>query len=44
MQLYDKQQGNNELLLSKEREIFKNIYIRRLNKIHESFKTIDNRF
>ena len=43
-QLYNKQPGNNELLLSKEREMFKNIYIRRLNKIHESFKTIDRRF
>ena len=28
-----KEQGNNDLLLSKEREIFKNIYNRRLDKI-----------
>ena len=33
-----KQQGNNELLLSKEREIFKNIYNKRLNKIDELSK------
>ena len=40
-QLYKKQSGNNELLLSKEREIFKNIYNERLNKIDELSKTID---
>ena len=40
-QLYNKQPGNNELLLSKEREIFKNIYNKRLSKIDELFKTID---
>ena len=33
-----KQQGNNELLVSKEREIFKNIYNKRLNKIDELSK------
>ena len=36
-----KQLGNNELLLSKEREIFKNIYNKRLNKITELTKKID---
>ena len=30
-QLYNKQSGNNEILLSKEREIFKNIYNKRLD-------------
>ena len=33
-----KQLGNNELLLSKEREIFKNIYNKRFNKITELSK------
>ena len=28
-----KEQGSNDLLLSKEREIFKNIYNKRLDKI-----------
>ena len=38
-QLDNKQPGNNELLLSKEREIFKNMYKKRLNRIGElSFK------
>ena len=32
-QLYNNQIGNNELLLSKEREIFKNIYNKSFNKI-----------
>ena len=40
-QLYNKQPGNNELLLSKERETFKNIYNKRLNKIGELSKKID---
>ena len=34
-QLDDKQTGNNELLLSKEIEIFKNIYNNRRGKIDE---------
>ena len=33
-----KQLDNNKLLLSKEREIFKNIYDKRLNKIDELYK------
>ena len=33
-----KKPGNNELLLSKEREIFKNIYTKRLDKIDELSK------
>ena len=40
-QLYNKQPGDNELFLSKEREIFKNIYNKRLDKIHQLSKTID---
>ena len=40
-QLDNKQQGNNELLLSKEREIFKNIYNKRLDKIDELSRKID---
>ena len=40
-ELYNKQPGNNELLLLKEREIFKNISNQRLNKIDELSKTID---
>ena len=40
-QLCNKQPGNNELLLSKEREIFKNIYNKRLNKIDQLSKIID---
>ena len=40
-QLYNKQPGNNELLLSKVREIFKNIYNERLDKIDELSKAID---
>ena len=40
-QLCNKQPGNNELLLSKEREIFKNIYKKRLNKIDQLSKIID---
>ena len=40
-QLYNKQPDNNELLLSIEREIFKNISNWRLNKIDELSKTID---
>ena len=35
-----KQLGNNELLLSKEREIFKNIYNKRLDKTDELFKKL----
>ena len=35
------QLGNNELLLTKEREIFKNIYNERLNKIDHLSKIID---
>ena len=35
-----KQLGNNELLLSKEREIFKDIYNDRLNKIDELSKKL----
>ena len=40
-QLHNKQQGNNELLLSKVREILKNIYNKMLDKIDELSKTID---
>ena len=40
-QLYNKQPGNNELLLLKKREIFKNIYNKRLNKTNELAKTVD---
>ena len=40
-QLYINQPGNYELLISKEREIFKNIYNKRLNKIDELSKTND---
>ena len=36
----NKQTGNNELLLSKKREIFKNIYNKRLDKIDELSKKI----
>ena len=36
-----KQLGNNELLLSKEREIFKNTYNKRLEKIDELSKKDD---
>ena len=36
-----KELGNHELLLSKERDIFKNIFNRRLDKIDELYKTID---
>ena len=35
-----KQVGNNELWFQKEREIFKNIYNKRLNKIDELSKKI----
>ena len=40
-QLYINQPSNYELLISKEREIFKNIYNKRLNKIDELSKTND---
>ena len=40
-QLCNKQPGNNELLLSQKRKIFKNIYNKRLDKIEELSKTID---
>ena len=40
-QLYGKQLVNNELLLSKVREIFKNIYNKRLDKIDALSKAID---
>ena len=40
-QLDNKQPGNNELLLSKEREIFKNIYNKRLDKINELSKKVN---
>ena len=40
-QLYNKQPGNNELLFSKERKIFKNIYNKRLDKIDELSSNID---
>ena len=40
-ELCNKQPGNNELLRSKEREIFKNIYNKRLDKIIELFKATD---
>ena len=36
-----KELGDHELLLSKERDIFKNIFNRRLDKIDELSKTID---
>ena len=39
-QLYNKQAGNNELLISEEREIFKNIDNRRLYEIDELSKTV----
>ena len=37
-QLDNKQPGNNELLVLKEREIFKNIYNKRINKMDELSK------
>ena len=37
-QLVNKQQGNNKLLLSKERELLKNIYNKRLNEVNELSK------
>ena len=37
----NKQPGNNKLLLSKEREVFKKICNKRLDKIDELSKTID---
>ena len=37
-QLDNKQQGNNELLLSKEKEVFKNNYNKRLDEIDELSK------
>ena len=40
-QLDNKQPGNNELLFSKEREIFKNIYNKRLDKINELSKKVN---
>ena len=40
-QLVNKQPGNNEFLLSKQRNIFKNIFDKRLNKIDELSKKID---
>ena len=40
-QPYSKQLVNNELLLSKVREIFKNIYNKRLDKIDALSKAID---
>ena len=40
-QPYNKQPGNNELLLSKESEIFKNIYNKRIDEINEFSKTIN---
>ena len=40
-QLQNKQAGNNELLLSKERQIFKNIYDKRLNKIDQLSKKLN---
>ena len=40
-QLYNKQPGNNELLLSKEIEIFKNVYDKRINKIDKLSKKND---
>ena len=39
-----KQLGNNELLLSEEREIFKNNYNERLDKIDELSKKTDYQF
>ena len=39
-QLDNKQPGNNELLLLKEREIFKNIYNKRIDKIDELSKKV----
>ena len=38
-QLDNKQQGNSELLLSKEREIFKNIYNKKLKKNYMNYLT-----
>ena len=38
-QICNKQPGNSELLLSKEREIFKNIYNKRLDKTDELSKS-----
>ena len=35
-----KELGNNELLHSQEREIFKNVYNKRLDKTDELFKKI----
>ena len=40
-QLYYKQPGNNESLLLKEREIYKSIYNKTLDKIDELSKAID---
>ena len=40
-QLYNKQPGNNELLLSKEIEIFKNVYEKRIDKIDKLSKKND---
>ena len=40
-QPHNKQPGNNELLLSKESEIFKNIYNKRIDEINEFSKTIN---
>ena len=40
-QLDNKQRGNTELLLSKEREIFKNIYNQRFDKMDELSKKND---
>ena len=40
-QLYYKQPGNNESLLLKERDIYKSIYNKTLDKIDELSKTID---
>ena len=40
-QLYNKRPGNNELQLSEERKIFKNICNKRLDKIDELSKTFD---
>ena len=39
--LYNKQPGNNELLISRERKIFKNIYNKKLDKIGELSRVID---
>ena len=40
-QLYNKQPGNNELLLSIEIEVFNNFYNKKLVKIHQLSKKID---